>query len=78
LSIPTLRDGFGVAPDNGCESRAFVTADAGGQWDGLGCISRKKGATALVGTAGALFALVGDDIYFSDDAGKSWELQTAD
>lgn len=78
LTIPTLRDGFAVAPEAGCKSRAFVTADAGGQWDAAGCIARKHAATSMVGTAGALFALVGNDVHFSDDAGKTWKNRTSD
>lgn len=78
LTIPTLRDGFAVAPDDDCESRAFVTTDAGGEWEPAGCIAKNGEGTSLVGGPRSLLALVGDEVHLSTDAGKSWSRQSAE
>lgn len=39
-TFPTLQDGFGVAKDAGCDSRAYSTGTAGGDWKPLGRIDK--------------------------------------
>lgn len=77
MTFQGLRDGYAIASDDGCEARLSVTYDAGSRWDRAGCIAKVGDAKSLVGGAGNLLALVGDEVHRSTDAGQTWTVQSA-
>lgn len=78
LTFQGLRAGFAIASDDECEARLNVTDDAGAAWDRAGCVAEEGDAKSLVGGAGNLLALVGDEVHRSTDAGKTWINQSTE
>lgn len=72
-SFSTIRDGFAIAKDTDCDSRAFSTKAAGGQWQPLGCIQADKTGAAISGSADLLGAIVDGAVYVSTDQGTTWK-----
>jgi photosystem II stability/assembly factor-like uncharacterized protein len=70
-SFTTFSAGVALAVYQGCAAQAFTTRDSGRTWAPGGCISGEPAQAIASGESG-LAAVVADQLYVSDDAGKSW------
>lgn len=78
VTFQGLRDGYAMASDDTCQVRLNLTKDAGASWARSGCIATKGDAKSIVGGASNLLALVDDEVVRSTDAGKTWDVQSAE
>jgi photosystem II stability/assembly factor-like uncharacterized protein len=71
-SFTTFSTGHALAAYQGCAAREFTTRDGGRTWAAGGCISGEP-AQAIGANNATLVAIVADQLYASDNGGKSWD-----
>jgi photosystem II stability/assembly factor-like uncharacterized protein len=67
----TARQGYALAPDGGCATGSYATQDAGRTWTAAGCLDAGPGR-ALAANGNLVAAIAGDDVYVSEDGGRTW------
>ncbi|VXB52691.1 hypothetical protein [Aeromicrobium sp. 9AM] len=70
-SFTTFNAGYALAAYQGCAAQQFTTRDGGRTWAPGGCISGEP-AQAIGANDTGLVALVANQLYASDNGGKSW------
>ena len=70
-SFTTFNAGYALAVYQGCAAQEFTTRDGGRSWAPGGCISGEP-AQAIGANDTGLVAVVADQLYASDNGGKSW------
>lgn len=63
--------GYALAKFQGCAGQEFTTTDGGATWTQGGCIAGDP-AQGISAADGKLVAIVGSQLYRSDDQGKTW------
>jgi photosystem II stability/assembly factor-like uncharacterized protein len=70
-SFRTFNAGYALAVYQGCAAQEFTTRDGGRTWAAGGCISGEP-AQAIGANDTVMVAVVANQLYTSDNAGKSW------
>ena len=71
-TFTTFNAGYALAVYQGCAAQEFTTKDGGRTWAAGGCISGDR-AQAIGANDTGMVAVVDDQLYASDNGGKSWD-----
>lgn len=72
LAFTDPQNGYAFAVTPNCPSAVLQTADGGATWLQTGCIDQTQPGAAIATSGSLLAAIVGDQLWRSNDGGVSW------